>query len=304
MKLSKQERIGVLVIAVILILGLGIWLFIVPKVNAINASNAQLDAKKAELVAAEEKRALKDDLKTQVMDAYKSGENLANMFFEEMTPYEVDAEFRAFLDQLDVNVFVESVTVSNATTYTLAPTYFAEQEVTYPLKEYVTSGLQPTEEELAAASRQTILRDTLGTSQTVGSIAVDFDVKALSMEDLIKFCDEVNAYFKEENGTSTRKAIMMDAASFEYPEVEEAYTEIIDAIELEAEDTALNELYANHGLKRPADAGTTQNPDNNNEEGEETLALVDYIYTMPVHLTFYSVERMQDPTEQLEAQEQ
>lgn len=304
MKLSKQERIGVLIIAVILILGLGIWFMIVPKINAINASNAQLDAKKAELVSAEERRALKDPLKDQVLDAYKSGENLANMFFEEMTPYEVDVEFRAFLEQLDVNVMVDSISISNATTYTLSPTYFTEKEVTYPLKEYVTAGLEPSEEELAAASRQAILRDTLGTSQTVGAISVDFNVQALSMEDLIKFCDEVNAYFKEENGTSTRKAIMMDAAAFDYEEIEEAYNEIIEAIELEAEDTALNELYKNHGLKRPADTGTPDTPDAGTENEEETLTLVDYIYTMPVHLTFYSVERMQDPTEQLEAQEQ
>ena len=302
MKLSKQERIGVLVIAVILILGLGIWFMIVPKINAINASNAQLDAKKAELVAAEERRALKDPLKEQVIDAYEKGENLANMFFEEMTPYEVDVELRKFLDQLDVNVIVESVSIGGATTYTLAPSYFVEGKVTYPLKEYVTANIQPTEEELAAASRQTILRDTLGTSQTVGAISVDFQVKALSKEDLIKFCDEVNAYYMDENGTATRKAIMMDGAGFQFDDIEKEYAKIIEAIELEAKDTALNELYKNHGLKRPSDTAVDTTPDE--DEKDETLALVDYIYSMPVHLTFYSVERMQDPTEQLEAQEQ
>ena len=34
MKLSKQERIAVLVIAVVILLGLGIFLFIVPKFEA------------------------------------------------------------------------------------------------------------------------------------------------------------------------------------------------------------------------------------------------------------------------------
>ena len=42
MKLSKQERIAVLVIAVVILLGLGIFLFIVPKVEAICTASASL----------------------------------------------------------------------------------------------------------------------------------------------------------------------------------------------------------------------------------------------------------------------
>ena len=63
MKLSKQERIGVLIIAVVLIIGLGIFFFVVPKFKEVSASTAQLENKQAEYQAAVDKANLKDGLR-------------------------------------------------------------------------------------------------------------------------------------------------------------------------------------------------------------------------------------------------
>ncbi len=305
MKLSKQERIGVLIIAVVLIIGLGIWLYIVPKVQKVSQSNVTLDSKTRELQAAQDKAATKDDLKQQVLDAYEAGQNLADMFFEEMTPYEVDAEFRAFLDQCDADVYVESFSISEPSTSTLSPRYFVEDEVTYALKTYVTQDVQPTEAELATEARWQAIQDALGVSQDVGSITVSFDVTALSQEELIKFCDEVNSYIKNENGNETRKAIMIDGMAFSYPENEEYYDELKETIAEEAEDKALDALYKENNMKRPVDEKPAENPEGaEGEEEEARLEVSDTIYKMSSTITFYSVERMQDPTPQLEAQEQ
>ena len=305
MKLSKQERIGVLIIAVVLIIGLGIWLYIVPKVKNVGQSNVTLDSKTQELQAAQDKANMKDDLKQQVLDAYEAGQNLADMFFEEMTPYEVDAEFRAFLDQLDTNVYVADFTVGTPSTATLSPRYFEKSEVTYPLKTYVTQDIQPTEEELATQARWQTIRDALGVSQTVGSITVNFSVTALSQQELMDFCDEVNNYIKNENGKDTRKAIMINGMSFSFPENQEIYDELKESIELEAEDKAMDELYKANNQKRPADENPAANPEAGEENEEEAaLSITDNIYSMSSTITFYSVERMQDPTPQLEAQEQ
>ena len=84
MKLSKQERIGVLIIAVIIILVLGVIFFIVPKVEEVGISQQQLDSKKVEYQAALDKAALKDGLKDQVIEAYETGRDAADMFFEAM----------------------------------------------------------------------------------------------------------------------------------------------------------------------------------------------------------------------------
>ncbi len=299
MKLSKQERIGILVIAVILIIGLGIWLFIVPRFQAIGASTTSLENKISELDKARAKQATKDDLKEQVMLAYEEGENLANMFFEELEPYMADHEFREFLAQCESNVLVEAVTVSEKSTYTLAPTYYTEDEVTYALKTYVTQGLQPSEDEIKAEERLALLKNTLGSAQTVGATSVTFDVSAIDPQELINFIDEINSYEKEEDGTPTRKAIMIDGFSLEYPLVEKEYSDIADEIEKDAYDEGTKELYKNFNRTRPADLIQEEKED----DEEADLAASDYLYTVTLKLNFFSVERMQDPTEQLKAQD-
>lgn len=303
MKLSKQERLGILIVAIILILGLGTWLFIVPKIEALNASSTTLTTKQTELDDAKAEAARKDPLKQQVLDAYKEGESLADMFFEEMTTYEADMEFRAFLEQCKSNILVESISVSEPTTSTLAPEYFTKDEVIYPLKTYVTQGLEKTEEEIASEERWNELKNALGVSQTVGSITVDFTVNTVEPEDLLAFADEVNNYIKLENGKDTRKAMILNGASITLPLVEDQYQQLITQIDEESMEEAIDQLYKHLGKKRPQGDGTGSSSDDEEKE-EEEASPSDYYYQLSTSITFYSVERMQDPTEQLDAQEQ
>ena len=307
MKLSKQERMGILIIAIILILGLGTWLFIVPKIDALNASSTTLTTKQTELDNAKNEAALKEPLKQQVLDAYKEGESLADMFFEEMTTYEADMEFRAFLEQCKTNVLVESLTVTEPSTATLVPEYFTEDEVTYPLKTYVTQGLEKTDDEISSEERWNNLKNTLGVSQTVGAITVEFTVNVVEPEDLLNFADEINNYVKIENGKNTRKAMILNGASISLPLVEKRYEAEIEKIEEESMEEAIDQLYKHLGEKRPQDpaggAGSSGN-DSEEEDKEEEKSPADYYYQLSTSITFFSVERMQDPTEQLNAQEQ
>ena len=300
MKLSKQERIAAIVIVAIVILAVGIFTFIKPRFETINASRASLENKQQEYQVAVEKAAKKESLRTQVMDAFDEGENLADMFFEEMTPYEAEAEFRAFLAQCDCNVIVNDVSVAEPTTTTLAPTYFEEKEVVYPLKTYATAGIEQTDEEIAAANRQQILRETLGASQQVGSITVSFDVVAIDQEEIIKFCDEVNNYMKEEAGKPTRKACMLNGIAIEYPLISNEYDDIVNELKDEAGKEGLKELYKSFNKTPPADATPQTDP---NAQEEDKYSVEDYIYTISTSITFYSVARMQDPTDQLDAQD-
>lgn len=301
MKLSKQERIGILVVAIVLILGLGIWMFIVPKIESVNNSNKTLASKEQELANAQSEALLKDSLKDQIMDAYEEGEDYANMFFEEMTTYQADAEFRAFLEQCEANVLVESITIGEPTTATLAPQYFEEEEVTYDLKTYVTQDIERTDEEIASEERWTELKNALGVSQTVGAITVDFTVNALDPADLLDFADEVNNYFKVENGDSTRKAVKLNGYSLSYPLNESIYEELITEIEAESMDEAIDLLCKHLGVRRHE---TTETKTEEKTDDESDPSPTEYIYQLSTSVTFYSVERMQDPTEQLKAQEQ
>ncbi len=305
MKLSKQERIGAFVIAIIVILALGIFLFIKPRFETIQSTTATLEAKQKEYVAALEKQSTKDPLRKQVLEAYKQGETLADMFFPELCNYDAEAEFRAFLEQCESNVLIESLTVSAPGTSTLSAAYYTEPEVTYALKSYVTQGLEPTEEELAAANRQLILSEALGSGQTVGSTTISFTVSAIEQDELMNFCDEVNSYVKDEHGTPTRKALMIGGISMDFTDIQEEYDEIIEEIQAKADTEATNALYRNAGRpvpQREPNSTNTENPNDPNAE-EAPLVLSDTIYSLSTTITFYSVEHMQDPTEQLDQQD-
>ena len=319
MKLSKQERIGVLIIAVIIILVLGVIFFIVPKVEEVGISQQQLDSKKVEYQAALDKAALKDGLKDQVIEAYETGRDAADMFFEDMTTYEADGAVREFLDYCnskDVNVTVDSLSIESPTVSTLAVSFINENpEVSYDLKTYATQGLQESEEVLAAKARRQTLMSHLSSSQTVGSVSVSFTAYFLELEDYLKFVDTVNDYQKDENGKAIRKAIKMNGITVEFDDVTEKYDLIMEKIAPEVTKAAEDELKKNFGDK--ADVGNDNNNNNNGttsgttdtdssdekSDDDEKITLTDTVYEAGITLTFYSIERMQDPTDILEAQE-
>lgn len=299
MKLSKQERIAALVIAIIVILAVGIFVFIKPRFEAIGTTAATLNTKQQEYVTALEKQATKDDLKTQVMDAYEQGEHLADMFFPELTTYQADNEFREFLKQCKANVIVEAISVEEPSTTTLGTSFYTKNDVVYDLKTYVTQGLETSEEELAAQARLQRLQDALGGAQTIGSTTISFTVSALEQEELIKFCDEVNSYFKDENGTTTRKAMLLGGAEFSYPLLEKEYDALVTEIQEKGDQDGTRALYKNAGRTAPADESAGEAAANK----EETLSVTDYLYSLSTKITFLSVERMLDPTDQLDAQD-
>ncbi|MGN0649606.1 MAG: hypothetical protein ACI4KM_04150 [Oscillospiraceae bacterium] len=302
MKLTKQERIGIFIIAIIIIIAVGIFMFIVPKAETIGESNKALDNKRAELTAAVEKQATKGPLKEQVLDAYDAGENLADMFFADMTTYQADMEFKKFVDQLESNVFIDEYSIGDPGTATLSTSFFNEKTVDYPLKIYATQGVEKTEEEIAAAARRDILMNTLGSQQVVGAITISLTVSAIDNEELLKFADEVNNYEVMEADGKTRKAVMLGGLSVTYKEISDEYDELKDKIEEQAEKEALAELKKNFP-DADWDNEREDEPNPEDEKKKETMSVTDTIYELSTSLTFYSVTRMQDPTAQLDAQD-
>lgn len=316
MKLSKQERIAVLVIAVIIILGLGAFLFVVPKFEAIGASNTNLSNKKTELQEARDNAAKKDSLGEQIIEAYNQGRNIADMFFEEMQPYEVDNEVRAFLDYCETNgvkVVVDTMEISEPTTSSLAVTFFTEPEVTYDLKT-AAQGASNDYSLDGETLRTAILAAELSNTQTIGSIDVSFTAYALDNDGLIAFADKVNSYIKNQNGNDMRMAVRLSSEfTLEYTDVQAEYAELIAGQEDDLAYDAASQLYKklnktipskneflNGGNNGPE---TTAQPDGSNQqEGKEEYSPADYVKELECKLTFYSLERMQDPTQTLAEQ--
>ncbi|MCM1167066.1 MAG: hypothetical protein NC299_12310 [Lachnospiraceae bacterium] len=310
MKLSKQERIGALIIVVILILALGGFLLVKPKIETIGTTRASLASKQQEYDADVEKQNRKAPLREQIEKAYEDGEHMADMFFSELSAYEADMAFRAFLEQCGANVVIEELTVSEPTTATLGTNFYTRPDVQYDLKTYATQGADIDEDYAAILQRQANLAAALGDAQTIGASTVSFTVKAVDQDELIKFADAVNSYKLEENGALVRKAVGINGLAFTYPDVISKYEKLVEEINEEAEEAGKAALERETGLPTEIerDNGTAANPaDPTNpagaEEEQEIAEITDYLYSYSDTFTFYCIERMQDPKSQLDAQD-
>lgn len=340
MKLSKQERIAAIVVVVLVILAVGVFVFIKPNIETINATKASLAAKKQEFEDDEAKVKTKDTLKTQILSAYDDGKNLADMFFPELKSYEVDNEFRAFLDQCAnrSNIHVEGLSVSAPGTAGLSTSVYVPTGTQYALKNYVNQG---STEAVSNGNllRQRMIQTSLGEPQTIGATTVSFKLHALTIADVLQFADEVNNYEMTQNGKKVRKAIELNGVSFSDARtkylLEKRGTEAKDKA-TEAGAQAFQEYLSDASRvsrsalaenaadpagaaapaapatptapttpTTPADPATPANPTDPTTTGEPDVGvdisdneekLEFHNFSLDCTITFYSIERMQDPS--------
>lgn len=309
MKLSKQERIAVIVLTVLVILVAGVFLFIKPNIEDIIDTKSTLANKEKEYNEAVAKAETKEDLKKQILEAYDKGKNTADMFFPELSAYEADNELRAFLETCEANVLIEDLQVSAPTTAGLSTNVFVPTDVQYALKDYVNQG-NTAEVADPGLLRQSMIQLKLGVPQTIGATTVTFTLKATTVDDILKFADEVNHYEKD----SIRKAIELNTIDFVDHKSTDEYNALSEELKAEAkrnaakifkEKTGENLNGATDVDDNPETPTTPNTPDSNpNDDDKNATPLNHYYFEMPCSITFYSIERMQDPTDTLKEQDQ
>lgn len=349
MKLSKQERIAAIVVIVLVIIVAGVFVFIKPNIETILSTKESLAAKQKEYEDDVARAATKDPLKTQILSAYNDGKNLADMFFPELKTYEVDNEFRAFLEQVSnrENIYVDSFTVSEPGTAGLSTSVYTPPSTSYALKNYVNQGSEA--EANNNLIRQRMIQTSLGEAQTIGASTVNFTLYAASMEDLLTFADAVNNYEMTVNGKKVRKAIELNGVSFsdartqyllekrgedQGSEAMTAGTKTFDDFlngnaritrEAEAEPApaptaapaatpaanptptpAANPAPTPAANPAPTTPAATEDEpgeplDAEMTDGEEQMEY--YLYQLDCTITFYSIERMSDPSATLAEQD-
>lgn len=321
MKLSKQERIGLMIIIAVVIIALGGFLMFKPKLEEMNRNKETVETKQKEYDTKKAKADTKADLRKQIEDAYEKGEDTADMFFSEMDGYEVDDMFREFLENREytkpgankpedqANVLVEELQIGEFDTDTLSPSFTSPRNVTYPLKQFATQGgVTLSKEEQAEQLRKAALQAALGGDQTIGATTISFTAKSLSNDELIKFADEINNFVRKENGNVVRKAMKTQNIELTYNDITRKYDEMVEDIleEAEANGKAAFEHDFPGALSGSSSSGSnvlTPNPDaagnNNNNKGDVS----DYLCSWENTLTLYSVERMQNPKPILDEQD-
>lgn len=313
MKLSKQERIGLLIIIAVVILALGGFLIFKPKVESSIASKKAMQEKQKEFNEKNEEAAKMEPLKQQILEAYDRGSHMADMFFTEMKPYETDDMFREFLEnrsytkpgnnspEKKAEVLIEELTISEPEVVELEPIFREASSTNYPLKEFATQGSSDVS---PAAARNALLQAALGGTQQLSATTINLTISAISQDELIKFTDEINNFMRDEAGTATRKAMMASGIAITYPEVTTKYEDLVEELIEKAQEAGKTELEKNTGLRVKDQQTSTNVPTAlpGTEEGEEAI-VADYVHQWETTLTFYSIERMQDPAPILEAQD-
>lgn len=320
MKLSKQERIGLMIIMAVVIIALGGFLMFKPKLEEMNRNKQTMETKQKEFDEKKAKADTKGPLRTQIEAAYEQGANTADMFFSEMDGYQVDDMFREFLEKRkytkpDANkpeeqavVLVEELKIGELDTETLSPLFTSPRPITYPLKQFATQGgVTLSEKEQAEQLRKAALQVALGGDQTIGATPITFTAKSLSNDELIKFADEINNFVREENGKAIRKAMKSQSIELKYGEVTRTYTEMAEEILKEAEAAGKTAFENDFHVSLSGNNVTgsnllTPNPDNANNNNNK-IDISDYVCSWENTLVLYSVERMQNPKPILDAQD-
>ena len=143
MKISKQERIAIICFLVAAILGVGIFVFVLPNFNKIDTNNKQLTAVKQEYSDILKQLEHTSTIDDEISKAYEEGKNLADTFYDDLTPYEADEIMRQFIatfnKQEGKNITIDGLSISPFATQTLTVSVFRSSEVTYPLKEFANT---------------------------------------------------------------------------------------------------------------------------------------------------------------------
>lgn len=193
MKLNSRDKVILAVFLVIVILGVGIFLFIMPEYNKIETNNQELESAKEALEQAQAVLARESTIDQEIEDAYKEANKLSENFYDDMTTYECDELVRQILKETDMRT--NSLSIDSFTTSTLTVSDYVETFVNYPLKElsgYTDStidfsGFEVTYDENGemvisdedAEKYKDYLKDAItymlsSQSQTIGSISASF----------------------------------------------------------------------------------------------------------------------------------
>lgn len=223
MKISKQERILIVVFLVAAIIGVGIFVFILPNFNKIGDNNKQLASVNKQLADINKQLEHESTIDKDISDAYEKGKNLADKFFNDLTEYEADEIMRKFISQ-GKDITIDGLTISPFSTQALSVSVFSPTEVTYPLKDFANTVVETPDKETdfsKLSTRELVMyakklqATLLAASEpvTVGSVTVAFTAHSNKLENLHNFADLLYSGVYEKNGKS--KAVSIASLSYQ-----------------------------------------------------------------------------------------
>ena len=226
MKISKQERILIVVFLVAAIIGVGIFVFILPNFNKIGDNNKQLASVTKQLNDINEQLKRESSIDKDISDAYEKGKNLADKFFNDLTEYEADEIMRKFISN-GKDITIDGLTISPFSTQALSVSVFSPTEVTYPLKDFANTVVETPDKETdfsKLSTRELVMyakklqATLLAASEpvTVGSVTVAFTAHSNKLQNLHDFADKLYSGVYEKDGDG--KTVSIGSISYQMEE--------------------------------------------------------------------------------------
>ena len=226
MKISKQERILIVVFLVAAIIGVGIFVFILPNFNKISDNNKQLASVNKQYADINKQLEHESTIDNEISQAYEDGKNLADKFFNDLTEYEADEIMRKFIAN-GKDITIDGLTISPFSTRALSVSVFSPTEVTYPLKDFANTVVETPDKETdfsKLSTRELVMyakklqATLLAASEpvTVGSVTVAFTAHSNKLQNLHDFADLLYSGVYEKNGDG--KTVSIASLSYQMEE--------------------------------------------------------------------------------------
>lgn len=226
MKISKQERILIVVFLVAAIIGVGIFVFILPNFNKISDNNKQLASVNKQYADINKQLEHESTIDNEISQAYEDGKNLADKFFNDLTEYEADEIMRKFIAN-GKDITIDGLTISPFSTQALSASVFSPTEVTYPLKDFANTVVETPDKETdfsKLSTRELVMyakklqATLLAASEpvTVGSVTVAFTAHSNKLQNLHDFADLLYSGVYEKNGDG--KTVSIASLSYQMEE--------------------------------------------------------------------------------------
>ena len=226
MKISKQERILIVVFLVAAIIGVGIFVFILPNFNKISDNNKQLASVNKQYADINKQLEHESTIDNEISQAYEDGKNLADKFFNDLTEYEADEIMRKFIAN-GKDITIDGLTISPFSTQAPSVSVFSPTEVTYPLKDFANTVVETPDKETdfsKLSTRELVMyakklqATLLAASEpvTVGSVTVAFTAHSNKLQNLHDFADLLYSGVYEKNGDG--KTVSIASLSYQMEE--------------------------------------------------------------------------------------
>ena len=211
MKISKQERILIVVFLVAAIIGVGIFVFILPNFNKISDNNKQLASVNKQYADINKQLEHESTIDNEISQAYEDGKN------ESMRKFIANGK----------DITIDGLTISPFSTQALSVSVFSPTEVTYPLKDFANTVVETPDKETdfsKLSTRELVMyakklqATLLAASEpvTVGSVTVAFTAHSNKLQNLHDFADLLYSGVYEKNGDG--KTVSIASLSYQMEE--------------------------------------------------------------------------------------